>query len=261
MAKKQPRRKSRTGKTKPAKKRPAKKRPPKKQPRKNSAANKQVIDAPTSKPTSIADQVTRELAAAALDKRRRGETPTTRELRALRKIEKQREEEQRERFYHAVPRKHYRALSGRADQVLNQQADRFGLPLRGPVLDLYAVVKGFHDLLARLGGRKKLIENEDGLIEFGSDSADREDYWKWKSRNERLKFERDSGQVIPSDRMHQFLQRIAGLIRDAGDELQRLNPDAFEIFEALHDNVDTLVERFFPTPDESPEHGRNGEHA
>jgi hypothetical protein len=91
----------------------------------------------------------RELVTSALRKREAGQQPTAQELAALRRYEKQRDEQQRWDHYRTVPKKHYTAMSGRQRKVLNEQADRYGIPCSGEVIDLGAVLRWVHDSLAK----------------------------------------------------------------------------------------------------------------
>lgn len=97
---------------------------------------------------STSSHIDRELAAAAIRKRQRGEKPTRDELAALRRVEKAREEELRWQYYSSIPQKHWREMSGRQTKVINEQSSRYGIPFGGRLVDLPAVVRALHNFLA-----------------------------------------------------------------------------------------------------------------
>jgi ABC-type phosphate transport system auxiliary subunit len=47
-----------------------------------------------------------------------------------------------------LPKKIYCKLSGRQVKVINEQAERYGLPIGESTVDMYAAVEAFHDFLA-----------------------------------------------------------------------------------------------------------------
>ena len=98
---------------------------------------------------SVSETIDREQAAAALEKRRKGEKPTELERKALARLERAREEEQRWAFYGTIPQKHWRAMSGRVAKTINEQADKYGIPFNGRTVDLPSVVRALHDFLAK----------------------------------------------------------------------------------------------------------------
>ena len=111
----------------------------------------------------LADKATAQRAARKLFD---GQDLTKAERDALARYEKAKEERLRWQYYHTVPKKHYRAMSGRQDKVLNEQAKRYDLPIGGPVIDLEALLRRFHDFLAE--NAVKLARDEDPLMQVGS---------------------------------------------------------------------------------------------
>lgn len=112
---------------------------------------------------STSERLDRELAAAAIAKRREGTRPNREESAALRRVEKTREEELRWDYYRSIPQKHWRAMSGRQTKVINEQADRYAIPFGGPTIDLPSVVKALHDFLA--ANAVKFSQNGSGELE------------------------------------------------------------------------------------------------
>src|SRR3954464_8087314 len=95
-------------------------------------------------PTSI----DKRQAAEAYAKVSRGEELTVREQSVLKRFEKDREEQLRWKYYASIPQKHWRTMSGRQTKVLQEQADRYGIPFGGATVDLSRVVRCIHDFLA-----------------------------------------------------------------------------------------------------------------
>ena len=62
-------------------------------------------------------------------------------------------------------------MSGRQTKVLNEQADRYGLPLGGPVIDLPKLARALHDFLA--ANAKKLNTDDTALLGGGNSPASR----------------------------------------------------------------------------------------
>lgn len=107
---------------------------------------------PAKRSETVSEKIDQELAAGCLRKRRAGEKTTREEVAALRRIEKAREEDLRWQYYETVPKKHYRELAGngekpRGAQIILDQAERYGLPLKGKTVNLREVIRAFHDFL------------------------------------------------------------------------------------------------------------------
>ncbi len=206
-------------------------------------------------PPSASEQMDRELAGSALDKRRRGVTPNTQELAALRRIEQQREEELRWDYYRTIPQKHWREMSGRQAKVINEQADRYQLPFDGAKVDLPAVVKALHNFLAEHG--RKLLDDAGELTpESTSPMLERirEEDWRLK-RVKRLLAE---GQVLPRGVVHDWFSQVAGLLRKAGELLEKqFGPEALEIHDKALASAERLItdglDNIEQVPQESPE--------
>lgn len=172
-------------------------------------------------PPSAADQVELDLVKSALRKKQAGDVPNERELRALRRYEKQREDERRRSYYATVPKGHYGELSGRQAKVLNEQADRYQLPLRGRTVDLFAVVRRFHDLLAEWsrGGVPGAAADEDEMSGPASPMLERWREEKWRlARMERRRLE---GSLVDRAEIDGLLIPVAQRLQRASEQLGR----------------------------------------
>lgn len=163
------------------------------------------------------DRVDRELATAAIRKRQAGETPSAREVAALRRYERGREEQQRWEFYRSIPQKHWREMSGRQTKILQDQARRYGIPFDSRTIDLPEVVKRLHDFFAK--NAKKLSDDED-LLRGDSPNVER----IRAARAEIVEMERDErrGTHLPMSEMAGVLSKYASAIRSSVDQVRRL---------------------------------------
>ena len=193
---------------------------------------------------SLADQAERRLVMQAVEKARRGEGLTTREQRALRKYETDKEKDDRWRHYTTVPKKDYLKLSGRPDKVVNDQARLYGLPLMGRTLDLAAILSAFHDLLAKFKHRLGADAADGDPMLSGKSTPALEDYRKWRAKLAELDFRAREGELVPREQIHQGHIILAALLREFGETLQReFGPDAHRLWEDLLDDYQREVDR------------------
>ena len=108
-----------------------------------------------------ADQLDHKTAAEAYSKLTRGEKLSRTERSAVKRFEKQREEVLRWKYYRSIPKKHWRQMSGRQVKVINEQAQRYGLPMSGANVSLLDVIRALHDFLAE--NAKRLAKTGDPL--------------------------------------------------------------------------------------------------
>lgn len=178
-------------------------------------------------------QIDRQLAQGALSKRRAGLTPTARELQALRRVERAREEEQRWAYYESIPKGHWREMAGRQSKILNEQAARYGIPFGGRIVNLPKVVTALHDFLAANAQKLAADDGEDPTVELRREKAN-------LARLDRLERERV---LLPRDMVHEGLARIAGVLRTAGEALQRqFGPEAHRILEEALDDAQREID-------------------
>src|SRR5690242_10540213 len=102
----------------------------------------------TELPTDPQSRVDADLVARAMRKVVNREELTRPERTALKRHEKDKEERLRWQYYASIPQKHWRQMSGRQSKVINEQAERYGLPFGGPTINLSAVVRAWHNFLA-----------------------------------------------------------------------------------------------------------------
>lgn len=198
-------------------------------------------------PADAAARVDRDLVARAIRKLANREELTKQERDALKRHEKQKEEQLRWQYYASIPQKHWREMSGRQTKVINEQARRYGVPFGGPKVDLTEVVKALHDFLA--DNAVKLAREDDPLLQGGNSPA-LERYREHRAELARLDVLERQRQLLPRGAVRAELARIAAILRAAGETLQRdFGAGAAEIlFEAL-DDAEREIGRAF---DEEP---------
>ncbi len=192
----------------------------------------------------------RKAASEAYRKVLAGQSLTSREQTLLKRVEKEKEERLRWQYYASIPQKHWRAMSGRQSKVLQEQADRYGLPFGGPTINLPTLARAIHDFLA--DNAQKLAKEDDVLLQ-GAGSPALERYREERAAIARLDRLEREGQLLPREMTRVVLGRIATILRDAGDTLQRqFGPAAAEILhEALEDAEREIDRTFGAAPDDS----------
>ena len=169
--------------------------------------------------SSLADRLDRDLAAKAYRKVMQGQEPTARERAALKRFERGQEEQRRWQYYESIPKKHWRAMSGRQTKVINEQAALYGLPLGSAKINLPEFVAALHNFLA--ANARKLSAPDDELMQGDSSSAALEQYRRERAKLARLdRLERERT-LIQRDQVREGLGRIAAILRTAGQAIER----------------------------------------
>lgn len=186
-----------------------------------------------------------ELIAQALKKIMEGrrEDLSREERAAVRRHEKEKEERLRWQFYNAIPQKHWRQMSGRQTKVLNEQAERHGIPFGGATISLPAVVRALHDFLA--DNKYKLTRDDDPLMVGGASPA-LERYREERASLARLDRREREGELLPRDEVRQSLAKMASVLRVAGETLQRqFGQAAADILNEALDDTEHEIDRVF----------------
>lgn len=197
------------------------------------------------KASSFTDEQDRKLVTAALKKKGSGENLTQREEQALKRFQKKQDEAQRERLYESMPKGDYARLSGRTHRVLQDQAKRYGLPLEGRTIDLGALLKRFHDLIAENRGRFAVPGDDDPMFSGPPNDA-KERYQLAQARMAEHKLEQLKGRLVDRDEMLRALTPLFERIRLVGETLQReFGPGAHQLLDdALSESEDDLENLF-----------------
>jgi len=203
-------------------------------------------------------KVDQRLAMAALEKQRRGEQPSRDERAALKGYEKELDAQQRAKHFAAIRKGEWRRWSGRQVKVINEQADRYGLPIGSATIDLPAFVKAFHDFLAEKALKLCGAESDDPSVAgCASPAMERKRQIEVKLLD--LKLQRERGQWIERSVVHEGHNRIGGLLRVAGEALLRqFGPAAQKILNDALDNSQREIDRLLATDGNNADLGESG---
>jgi len=194
-----------------------------------------------------------QLAANAREKQARGESPSHREAQALERNKRLQRDQLRLALIRSVPKKVYCQLTGRQPRTVNDQADKYGVPLRGDSVDLGAVVEWLHDFLAK-HGRAIRSQSPDDLLLEGASQELKDEYIRQqivekraKARLAELDLAQRAGELVTAASIHELLTRFASILRRKGEALQRrFGPDAQRIMDEGLDDCDRELDRYFP---------------
>ncbi len=184
------------------------------------------------------------LVAIARDKLSRKETLTARERAAWTRFTKDVEEKKRWEYYRSVPKKHYSAMSQRQQKVLNEQAERYDLPIGEAVVDLPKVIERFHDILAEAARKGINLGDPGDHLMSGESTEALERYRHWKANIAELDFREKKRQLVDYGQVEYLLTRAAIHYRNACSQLERrFGSDAADILRAAIEESRKLVDR------------------
>jgi hypothetical protein len=199
-----------------------------------------------------AQKADQRLAMSALEKQRRGEPPTRDELAALRRYQREAEEEQRLRHFRAIRKAEWRDWSGRQAKILNEQAVRYGLPIGAATIDLPAFVKALHEFFAA-NARKLAGAADDDPTIAGASSPAMERKRQLECRRLERQLEREDGLWIARRLVHDGHNRLGKILRVAGEALLRqFGPAAQKIVNDALDNCERETDRLLAADGDNP---------
>lgn len=148
------------------------------------------------------------------------------------------ESELREQYYRTVPLRDYNKLSGRQNTILYEFGARYNIPCDRPVVDLFAVIRGLHDLVAKNARAINSGDPDDQEVK-----AMRE---RVKLEKEQIELARQKDELIPRDAIRDAHSRIASRLKECGAKLQKqFGDDALELFNetlsGMSENIEAIV--------------------
>lgn len=193
--------------------------------------------------------IDQQLAMAALDKQRRGEIPSREERDALKRFEESRDEKLRLDHFSSVRKREWREWSGRQDKILNEQAERYGIPIGGATIDIRLVAKWLHDFLAENARKLSGLDNEDPEY-AGCQSVNLEKYREARALREHLAYERDLQIWIRRADIHSGFSVIADVMKKANEALlKQFGAKAQKILNDAWDDVIRAINNRFGADD------------
>lgn len=184
----------------------------------------------------------KELALVALEKRKLGDRPSSREAAALKRVEAAREAQLRWSLLRSVPQRDYRAMAGGlSTRQLHLQADTHGLPIGGPTVDMEQLVYALHRFLAA---------NREALKGNAHEQIDEHEREMRRMRREamQLDLEERRRSVVHRETLAEGFERISAVLHRLGDRLQRrYGEDALQLFEDSLDEAERVLDELIGT--------------
>ena len=183
----------------------------------------------------------RELAESAEEKNANDGTPTQAELKAWKKYTAFQRDKYGTQFVENVPKSLYLKWSGRTTRVLHSQADVYGFPLRGAIIDVPKVIAHLHYFLK---------DNQFKLQAGEVQNEDDEQRRLHRAKADMAEDERDlrRGELIPREEARQIHMMWAKTLRDAAHDIGRkFGADAQDILREALDDCEKLIEELFGT--------------
>lgn len=195
-----------------------------------------------------------ERAITAMLARHQGKKLTQTQARDLAWYEKLAQDKLTHDYVMAVPKGVFCAMAGRQQKVIDEQADRYDLPIDGPTVDLYEAVKAYHDLITanarviRPADDAELAENGDlDLDEAQHHQLQteklRQEVVKLRQSNERLAIQvtRDRGDSIDRRELRDMLTWLSTRLEGLGQQL-RSSANGTEAQKTLNEFLQHLSE-------------------
>lgn len=144
-------------------------------------------------------------------------------------------------FCRRVPKAVYESLADLKTPTLHIQADRYKLPIRGDTLDLFKVIKRFHEFLSE--NKYKFVDDDPDVA--GPSSPALEELRRVKVEQERIKLASMESRFVDRALVREFLGQLATHIRQTSDRAESLfGRDGRELINQMLDAVDGTIDKF-----------------
>lgn len=153
-----------------------------------------------------------------------------------------------------IPKGVFCQMAGRQQKVIDEQADRYDLPIDGPTIDLFDAIRAYHDLIT--ANARYLRPADDAAMadagELDLDEAEhhqlatekiRQEVIKLRQSNERLAIQvtRDRGDSIDRRALREMLAWLSTRLEGFGQQLRRA-ADGAEAQKTLNEFLEHLAE-------------------
>jgi len=194
----------------------------------------------------VADEADRVAYIRVLQDKREGRTPKRADLRAASRFEAQRDLRLALAFVQSVPRRFLNQWAGIQNIQIDQAADRYGVPVRGPVWSVPEFVRWLFRFLAKNGRYIFRAQVNGDAIEDGPDSPWLEELRKERTLMERIKRRELERSLVSIHTFSQAWQLAGAAVRVGCEQMKREHLDrAVEIYGEALDNAERRLERFF----------------
>lgn len=172
---------------------------------------------------SDADHRRAKRALASLLERLDGVELSLRKDADVRWLEKRITDEQARQLFAAMPKGLYCQLSGRRHAQVDDLAAKHRLPIDGAQIDLYAVMRRIHDILAETRARGAVDEEPDGDFADLEKQKLKEEVKNLIRKNELLlhQIEEERGTVIPREEIRERLTWLSTRLRALGVQFRK----------------------------------------
>jgi len=184
------------------------------------------------------------LVQTAIKKQASGQVLEAKERRAWDRWEAEENERRGRRWLAALPKKTYCDLVGRQPKVVNEQADAYGIPLRGGIVDALGVLKWIHDFFAKHKHVLPQVVRGEATESTPRDQLVLEQIEVYRRRVTLLedKIAVNNQTLLPRDEIHELLAQLAKILRGAGEKLQKqFGPQAASILEVALTDFEAIL--------------------
>lgn len=174
-------------------------------------------------------------------KQARGEPLDAAETKLVARYDKQLMADMRQELLSHCPKGVYSSLSGRDQKVLNEQSHRYKLPIGSAEINLYDLIKRFHDLLVEWGPAVKELDGEHGKLKMSKMKAEIEVLHRRRESLD-LEIQQQQQRFIDRGALRARLDMLAGRFRKASEILgKRFGADAQEILNSAITQMDSEI--------------------
>jgi hypothetical protein len=207
---------------------------------------------------AIQRQQQMKLVQSAMAKHQARQELTKQEATAWARWEGEEDERRGRRYLAAMPKKAYCDFSGRQVKILHDQADLYGIPLRGATVHVSELLAWVHDFLAKYKHQlAPLVKG--GTSDGGEPGLEeqllREQVDLYRKKNVMLeeKIQQEQERTLPREEVHTLHAHLAKILRGAGEQLHKqFGENAAAILNvALMDFESALEQRATPKSGDS----------
>lgn len=218
-----------------------------------AAGETSVAKSEASKSNPASRRAELDLVKAAIAKKQAGNEAaiTAKERRAWERWEDEEDERRGRRFLAAMPKKLYSEFAGRQTKVLHEQADAYGIPLRGATINVGDVLRWLHDFLAEHKYElPAIVRGEGGGTPREQLIREQVEVYRRRVTLLEMKIETERTHLLPRSEVHELLAGLSKVLRGAGERLQKQFGDqAASILDVALDDYDATLTQLLPKSD------------
>jgi len=141
-----------------------------------------------------------------------------------------------------LPKGIYCKLSSRGQKIVDEQAVRYDIPIDGAKIDLYQVLKRFHDILAQWGPTIRELEGEEGSLRMEKLRKEIE-LLERRSKSIDLDIKNKQDEFIDRNTLRVRMEWLANKLRSVSERLgKRFGPDAQRLLNTALEQIEGELE-------------------